>query len=253
MTMGGVPEAGGVVYTVALTSCGRFDLLDATLRSLIDHLDVPPAEIVVIEDGGDERVREVAARQSVPVRVMVNGERLGQMASIDRLYASIETPYVFHCEDDWEFFRKGFIAESARILEARPDISMVSLRDLQELNPLVRGSELEEVGGVPCYPLDTRLHPEYFGYSFNPGLRRLSDFRAAAPIEAIGGEEDISYWFRKRGFRYAVLGNPAVRHIGWERHVDDPTKPRRPRSLPERLARSVRKRVKRLRRLFGGA
>lgn len=243
-----VSSGEDLVYSVALTSCGRPDLLDRTLRSLIAHLDVPPAEIVVIEDGGDPRAAEVCARQALPVRVMLPQDRAGQMRSIDRIYETLSTPYVFHCEDDWEFFRVGFLRESHRLLQARPDVSMVNLRAISELNPLIRDTPLEEVAGVPCHLLDTSRHPEYFAYSFNPGLRRLADYRAAAPMAALGGEEDVSYWFRKRGYRYAVLGEPAVRHIGWERHVDDPTTRRRPRLPHERLARSIRKRVKRLRR-----
>ncbi len=248
----GAPGGPTLAYSVALTSCGRFDLLDRTLASLIATLDLPPEEIVVIEDSGDPAVHAVAARQAAPIRVILNETRLGQMRSIDRLYGTLATPYVFHCEDDWEFTRPGYIAQSHAILAARADISMVNPRDLAELNPLIRRSALETVGGVPCYPLDTRLHPEYFGYSFNPGLRRLADLRALGPVAALGGEEDVSYAFRQRGFRYAVLGTPAVRHIGWERHVDDPTQAPKARTPLARLRRSVRKRAKRLRRWLSG-
>jgi hypothetical protein len=41
-----------------------------------------------------------------------------------------------------------------------------------------------------------------------------------------------------------------VRHIGWDRHVDDPHQPLRSRTLAQRLRKSFGKRVKRLKRRF---
>ena len=46
-------------YTVAVTSCGRFDLLERTLRSLLPRLDGPFAGILIAEDSGDERIYDV--------------------------------------------------------------------------------------------------------------------------------------------------------------------------------------------------
>ena len=100
-------------------------------------------------------------------------------------------------------------------------------------------------------PFDPGLHPEYFSYSFNPGLRRTADARRFMPFQPRGAEEDMSYAFKQAGFRMATLAEPAVRHIGDDRHVDDPTQRQKANTLGQRLARSVRKRVKRLRRLFG--
>lgn len=246
-------------YTVVLTSCGRFDLLGPTLESFFAHVDERPAAFVLVEDSGDEAVRETVARfESALGRrftVLLNRPQLGQMRSIDRAYAEVETPYVFHCEDDWEFFRSGFIAESRAILTARAEVSMVGLRPRAELNPLVRDLPKEALGadpGVEFFALDPSLHPEYFSYSFNPGLRRLADARAIGPFAPLGHEPDVSYAFKKRGFRIANLERPAVRHLGDARHVVDPTMPDKPKTLRQRLARSAKKRLKRLKRALMG-
>ncbi|MEO1292601.1 MAG: glycosyltransferase [Pseudomonadota bacterium] len=236
-------------YTVVLTSCGRFDLLRPTVESFLAHADVVPARFIVIEDSGDDTVRETLQGLG-DIEVLVNPVQLGQMASIDQAYAAVETPYVFHCEDDWTFFRGGFLAESIAILDARADVSMVGLRDRAEMNPLVRDLAVEQLpeSAIRYVPFDPARHPEYFSYSFNPGLRRLSDARRFMPFAAIGGEEDISYAFKQAGFRMATLAEPAVRHAGWERHVHDPTRAPKAKTLPQRLARSTAKRWKRLRR-----
>lgn len=235
-------------FTIVITSCGRFDLLRTTLDSLLAHIDGPLERVLVMEDSGDEGVRAAVAGLARPVDVIVNDPKLGQIRSIDAGYATVTTPYAFHCEDDWEFFRSGFIAESFAILNAHRDVSMVGLRPRAELNPLVRELPKEALDGVEHFHLDPGLHPEYFSYSFNPGLRRMADYHQVGPFEPIGHEADVSYAFKKAGFHIANLEHPAVRHIGDGRHVPDPHGPKRPTNAWERLQRSIEKRVKRIKR-----
>jgi len=239
-------------FTIVVTSCGRFDLLEATLRSLFAHLDRAPAKAIVVEDSCDQRVRDVVAAladgAAFPMEAIVNEEKLGQIASIDMAYEKVETPFIFHCEDDWEFFRNGFIAESFAILKAHPDVSTVGLRARDQINTLERDLPARKLDGVEYFLSDPALHPEYFSYSFNPGLRRLADAQKVGPFAPIGHEADISYAFKKAGFRTANLERPCVGHIGDGRHVDDPAAPRRPKNTWQRLQRSVEKRIKRVRR-----
>ncbi len=236
-------------YSVVITSCGRFDLLRATLASLLPHLEVPPEKIIVVEDSCDRAVEDVVAEFDGAFEVLVNPSKLGQIASIDRAYQRVETPFIFHCEDDWEFFRGGFITELARLLDAESTVSMIGLRPRAELNPLVRNLPMESTATVQFFRYDPALHPEYFGYSFNPGLRRLADYRKLGPFAPLGHEPDVSYAFKKAGFRMAGLENPAVRHIGWGRHIDDPYQPRRSRTFAQRLRKSIGKRLKRMGRM----
>lgn len=258
METSGHQEGGDAAYTVVLTSCGRFDLLAETIRSLLSHVDERPAAFIVVEDSGDEAVRDalapLEAEFGLAFTILVNRPQLGQMKAIDRAYTAVKTPLIFHCEDDWEFFRSGFIAESRAILAARPEVSMVGLRPRAELNPLVRELPAERLSaeGPVFFPLDPSLHPEYFSYSFNPGLRRTAEALALMPFAEIGREEDVSYAFKKQGFRIANLEEPAVRHLGDGRHVDDPTSRPKPRNLIERLRRSIAKRLKRVRRKLSG-
>jgi hypothetical protein len=239
-------------YTVVVTSCRRFDLLRPSLTTLKQALDVEPQKWIVIEDSDDESVRACVAEAGIRASVIVNGTQIGQMRSIDRAYAEVETPYVFHSEDDWSFYRSGFIRESAALLEADPRISMVGLRSRPDQNPLVRHMPSLSHEGIGYFMLDPRLHPEYFGYCFNPGLRRLSDYRAIGPFAAIGHEADVSYAFKQRGFAIANLEAHAVRHLGEGRHVHDPTMPPKARTLSQRLTRSIQKRWKRLKRALPG-
>lgn len=235
-------------YTVVVTSCARHDLLQVTLASLYTHLDRLPAETVLIEDSGTPPPAAVLDVVRGPLRLIVNERPRGQMAAIDRAYAAVTTPLIFHCEDDWEFFRGGFISASEALLAADPVLSMVSLRARDSLNPLLHALPERRHEGNAYFRAEAHLHPEYFSYSFNPGLRRLADARAHQPFAQLGHEADVSYAFKRAGFVMAYLADPAVRHIGVGRHVDDPAAPRRPRNMVERLTRSLQKRLKRVRR-----
>jgi Predicted glycosyltransferases len=240
-------------YTIVLTSCGRFDLLKETLNSLFNSLDIPPARTIVIEDSGNPDVEHVVSGLKYPVEIVLNNPQIGQMKAIDKAYALVNTPYIFHCEDDWKFLRGGFIKESITILESCPDASMVCLRPRYELNPLIRNVPQLEISGIRCFAQDPTRHPEYFSHSFNPGLRRLRDYQQLGPYAPKGREEDISYHFKKAGFKIYNLENHAVIHIGNDRHVDDPTQPKRARTFLPKLKRSIMKRIKRIKRAINGS
>ena len=97
-------------YSLILTSCGRFDLLRQTVESFLVHADVSCIKFVVVEDSGDESVRDVLAGFDAPFELVINRPMLGQAAAIDAGYAQVKTLLVFHCADDWEFLCTGFIS-----------------------------------------------------------------------------------------------------------------------------------------------
>ena len=128
-------------YSLVITSCGRFDLLRRTIASFLKFADVQPKQYILVEDSGDENVREVLAPFNVPFEILVNKPSLARgggasierlHAAIDRAYAQVKFPYIFHCEDDWEFFRAGFIQESFIVLNALPKASAIMLHGRSE-------------------------------------------------------------------------------------------------------------------------
>ena len=175
-------------YTVVITSCGRFDLLERTLRSLQPHLEGPLDSVLVIEDSGNPAVEDVVKSVVSDARVMVNERQLGQLASIDRAYQTVRTPCIFHCEDDWQFTGGGFLEDSYQLLQEFLHLSLISLRPRSEINKLLRPSPRESFRGIDYFQAKPTLHPEYFGYSFNPGLRRLSDYQRIGPFASFRGE-----------------------------------------------------------------
>jgi len=61
----------------------------------------------------------------------------------------------------------------------------------------------------------------WHGFTFNPGLRRLSDYLLVKPYESIGWETELSIKYKELGYRAAILKDKHVEHIGWNRHIQD--------------------------------
>ncbi|WP_462381093.1 glycosyltransferase family protein [Pseudomonas sp. Marseille-QA0892] len=213
--------------TVVLTSCGRFEHLKRTLESFDRFNTAPIKAVIITEDSGSEDVFDAIPTHWRPyTTVHVNRTKLGQLASIDLAYSSVETPYIFHCEDDWEFYRPGFVEDSLSILAAMPDVLQVWLRsyrhDVAVNYPFHSLGERNVIGGCAFSKL-LSSKSEWQGFSFNPGLRRLSDYLPMAPFSRFAsspeGESGLSREYSGLGKYAVVLESDAVIHIGDDAHV----------------------------------
>jgi hypothetical protein len=211
--------------TFVITSAGRFDLLETTLGSFFERNSAPIARYILVEDRGGDAVLEVLKKYPAKFEVMINRPPIGAIASVDRAYRTVTTPYIFHCEDDWRFFRSGFVEESLVLLEAFPNVSVVLSRRRGQgpMSDLIFRGEPRTHRGVAFRLAPRLVHPHWLGYSFNPGLRRLSDYRKIGSFARWGVEIDASIFFKRRGMTMAALEEPACETTGWKRHVSDPT------------------------------
>jgi hypothetical protein len=210
---------GGV--TVCLTACGRPDLLAATLESFFEFNTYPVARFIIYEDSGTDCNTELQAKYP-DIEWLAGKERIGQIKAIDTMYQMVETPYIFHMEEDWQFYKKGFIESSMAILELDPMISMVWIREKEDTNqhPII----WQQDHGI----MKTNHNGLWSGFCFNPGLRRLSDYKRFGAygnhtqfsrVKPWAAEADISKLYAAGGFRAAILKTGYVKHIGEGRHV----------------------------------
>ena len=176
----------------------------------------------------------------------MNDPPIGQTRSIDRVYARVGTEWIFHCEDDCEFFGDGFIGRSFAILEEFNRISMVSLKDPAIFEPGYFYPEQVLSSGIRYRVANPAVAKKFTGLFFSPGLRRMSDYRIIGPYAplCIGrGEDEIGHVYRELGYRVAILADPAARHIGDGRHAPNRAKPR---GFHNKAARSIARQAKRL-------
>lgn len=231
--------------TLVVTSCGRFDLLKLTLDSFDRFNTAPIREVIITEDSGDEAVHAVIPSSwAGHCTVLVNKPKLGQLASIDLAYSKVSTSYIFHCEDDWEFYRPGFVEDSIVILEHKPNVLQVWLRsyahDLRIHSPYLHYGKREVVAGVACYPVLSDK-PEWQSFSLNPGLRRYKDYLLCAPFSGHGGEKALSKRYAELNLIAMALEADAVLHTGFGTHVE----------VPEERLRKVRRSRRERLKLFG--
>jgi hypothetical protein len=235
--------------TVVVTSCNRHDLLARTLESFRAHeTEGRVARILVAEDG-DADPSEVCAQFGA--EYFRTGQRVGQIRLIDMAYDKVTTPLIFHLEDDWEFYRSGFMEKSRAFLDRDPQILLVQLRAWNDTggHPINHAAPDRSFGIMATGYSDC-----WHGFTFNPGLRRLADYQrlggsyekqprtmyvvAKNSTAALPFEVEASAFYHRHGYRAVILDEGGyVRHIGEDRHVrhaadSDPSLIGLPRNAP---------------------
>jgi hypothetical protein len=220
--------------TVCLTSCGRWTLLEKTISSLVSYWDgKPPASFYIHDDSGEQNptlMKELDLFLMRHWQIMADwtfSNRKGQPHAIDMAYMLVQTPYIFHCEDDWEFYNSGFIGDSRSVLEAEPKCASVWIRHPEDRNmhTVLPGVKLTKQG-VRYQQLATRHKGNWHGMTWNPGLRRLSDYLAMGKFtdmcewranDHIISEMQFNKKYYEAGYVGMSLCRGFVKHIG---HLD---------------------------------
>jgi hypothetical protein len=202
-----------------LTSCNRPTLLKQTLESFVKYNTHPIEYGVIVEDSGLKGINDFAhSIVPFPLKIIYADQRRGQMKSIENGLQYLNTKYVFHCEEDWEFYNYGFIEESMRILKKNDKITSVWLRSHEDI--------------ISRYNMPINSYDDYYlvgpdigNFSWNPGLRTYNTQIMFAPY---GNNELVTICeggldkaFRSLGMTSAMTSKLEgyVRHIGWNDHV----------------------------------
>ena len=204
-----------------MTSCGRFDLLDQTLSSFLQTCDHDIKKFIIIDDSTDSQCHSNIRKKYQGVELITNDERIGQIKSIDKMYSHVDTEYIFHCEDDWLFFKSGYLNKSLKLLESDSNIFQCWIRDRNDHNhPTL--NETEEYGGIEFKEMLPMWEGIYSGFTFNPSLIRKSDYDKLGNYYKIGGETKIGHFLKNKfNHKFVTLTDGYVKHIGYSHHVDD--------------------------------
>ena len=201
--------------TLFITSCGRPTLLRRTLESFVKYNTYPIKEVILCEDSGIKGVVDFARDiLAYPIRFCYNDVRMGQMKTIETYTPLITTPYVFHLEDDYEFFDSGFIELSLEILQSDSNITQVLLEDEQHNYDVI------DINHPLCYKLMTH-HEEYnkdgwtgnYGdgplscFSWRPSLKRIEIQKLRMPYQPWDDEYTIQLHINKLNMYSVVTKN----------------------------------------------
>jgi hypothetical protein len=209
--------------TVCLTSCGRQDLLEHTIKSFYYFNTYPITRFIVSEDSGIKGINTELQAKYPQIDFINDGIKHGQIKSIDSMYKQVTTPYIFHCEDDWQFYRKGFIEESLSILTKHHEVLTVWLRAKNDTN----GHPFQWSAKHNANKVKTDFRG-WHGFTFNPTLKRLSDYHRIGsyselttfdPENPAKSEKQIGHVYKDLGYIALLSKQPYVKHIGWNRTV----------------------------------
>ncbi len=209
--------------TFVLTSCNRFDLLKLTIESFVKYNTYPIAKYIFIEDSEKikslERVVNSFPELKGKTVLLHNPVNLGQLKSIDRAYSMVDTEYVFHCEEDWIFYRSGFIEDSISVLKHFPKVINIWLRERTDTNHCKVLDEFESYENHKLYRFDLEDKKEPFAFTFNPTVKRMSDYKLIGGYSNIGMEDSISSFYEVQGYYAVIFERGYVKHEGWHRRV----------------------------------
>lgn len=209
------------MITGVFTSCGRFDLLRRTLSTFVKYADMPLQDIIVIDNSTlptvDKEIEKIVTEIKRPISLIANPENIGQVSSIDTAYSFVETEYIFHCEDDWEFFDSGFLSLSKKLLEDVPNIVNINLRvrfdgEKGSMHPV--SEVMQSKKGIKYHQYQLNYLGAWHGFSWNPGLRRRSDYELIKPYKQYGEESGVGRKYKEMGYISACLEKSYCKHIG---------------------------------------
>ena len=190
--------------TIAITSCGRFNLLKKTILSLSQSIDLSLYEKIMTEDSRDEthiaKIKEANEYWFLKWwKILYTGWSWFidpfhcHKAALTCLYNEITTPFTFHCEDDWYFKKTEFdyIELSKDILLKNTHIGIIMMTDFFSLNE--RNIWLSREKIIEQYFSSSMAHTIFWHkflnmkdydsqsvcYSLNPWLRRTEETKTA--------------------------------------------------------------------------
>jgi len=219
--------------TLIITACDRNDLLERTLKSFVEFNTYPIKKLVIRDDCGLKNVYDnmcaliVSLKLPFGVDILPPGQ-LGQGKSIDTLMSYVKTPYVFHSEEDWSYYKPSFIEKSMEVLAENPKISHVWIRPPEGMvHPRWSDEEYKTKKSKIPYRLVKRS-ANTNAWSFNPHLARISDYtKTYCQIKDMRpetrGEDAIGIYYRDLGFETAWLLEGYVKHIGGDKSTFRPS------------------------------
>jgi hypothetical protein len=215
--------------TLVVTACNRPDMLLHTLKTFFEmNPDCGIVRALITEDGGKQydysEIFDLVNKYVPDNKFFFNETNIGQIASIDQMYAEVNTPWIFHLEDDLEFYKPNFVKDSMTIFDnydrliGGPLFTVGGFKTTTERQMWVRPSRLESgdpmvIGGIECKLmrnsefLNGRLNMG--GFALTHGLRQTAFCRMFGPYSRIPSELKTQEWdigvrYRNAGFRSII-------------------------------------------------
>jgi len=220
--------------TVCITSYDRFDLLKQTVDSFNKLNTFPIDRMVIIEDSTKPYMKDnILKEYGDKVDLIFNEQRIGQAPSLDKMYNTVTTKYIFHTEDDYLYSgNANFLKDAIEILEERPDVHQIWVKHFSDFVGESRNQFENEVlktsTGIEYKMLKSSFGGGggWCGFSFYPHVKRTQDYKDffkegygkfISPEYLVSGvqtEAACNTHAKAQGYRAAYLLNTAGSHTG---------------------------------------
>jgi hypothetical protein len=209
---------------LCLTIGRRPSLLRQTLESLLHRANFN--QIIAINDFRDQETNDVF-KELCPKGILINlDDQLGHHGAVDLMYSKVVSPYILHCEDDWIFDSDLMLEEAIQLLRSNKYVGSVCLRKIEDFNLSEEQHTLkitQKFNNIEYCRLDG-THEQWHGFTFNPHVTSLSNWRDFGPYSVFKKERHISRKLRDLGIYVAYLQPGSCAHTGAADSVSNPVK-----------------------------
>jgi glycosyltransferase involved in cell wall biosynthesis len=194
------------MISVVITSFNRKDLLLKTVESFLKFNTYPIDKFIIIEDSGDKEMYDFLSKHNFNFpsnyTLILNENNIGAYESIDKAYYHVQSKYVCHIEDDWEFYKGGFIKPAIDIMEGNPEIMQVNLSNDENMPIEDHGYGYGIVGDD--------VNGWWHGFTCRPAIRSMAAYNEVKPWTQWAVGRDLSIKECMVGMRYYELGYKAA-------------------------------------------
>jgi GR25 family glycosyltransferase involved in LPS biosynthesis len=232
------------LVTITMTTCKRLDLFTKTVNSFLNCvLDIHLiSEWFVIDDNSSENDRNIM-KNLYPFITFIfkNENEKGHAKSMNIIRNIVKTKYLFHLEDDWEFFYPdNYLTYTKNVLNEENNIFQCLINlgySEREQNVMVTHGNSFFYNDILYYYHDYTPDQEkqakiaskmptccyWPNYSLRPSMLLTSVFEKVGEysVEASHFEMEYAFRFTNLGMKSVFLDSIYTYHIGrctWERH-----------------------------------
>jgi hypothetical protein len=108
------------LITFTMTTCKRFELFTQTMNTFLNcctDIDLIDEWYCIDDSSSEEDRRRMCTMYPFVTFLLKNRDQKGHPQSMNIIRDMVNTPYLFHLEDDWKFFeQRPFISELLEVL-----------------------------------------------------------------------------------------------------------------------------------------
>jgi hypothetical protein len=136
---------------VAISSCGRTDILETAIRSFNEHVHTSEGlRFVICEDKVDSVPRQEKGKKWIEDNaelfdeIVYSGKKLTYVYCFTEVLRHIKSPYFFRLEDDVEFFEDIDLDEIVEYMKGADTLAQMMFR--RDIHNLTGASEVDACG-----------------------------------------------------------------------------------------------------------